>query len=90
MDGKIHAGKIGVARLTISSHSPILPVAIKNTFMLWPKGKKLPKVKKIIRINIGKPLRFSHYQNKRVSKKNLRKITNLIMEKINKLYSELN
>ena len=87
-DGKMQLGKTGVARLAIYSNKPVVPVAIKNTYELWPKHNKLPKIKKIIRINIGKPLLHS-INKKRVSKKFLRIMTNTIMEKIDQLYLDI-
>lgn len=55
--GKIQEGKRGIAKLFLETGVPILPVGIKGTFKLLPPGGKL-KIKKIIKINIGKPLFF--------------------------------
>jgi hypothetical protein len=33
-------------------------VAIKGNFEIMPVGKSFPKFKKIVKINIGKPLEF--------------------------------
>ena len=88
-DGRINKGKTGIARLAVLSNAPVLPVAIKNTYILWPRHRRLPKIRRIIRINIGKPMSFGPYNNKNISKKLLRTITNSIMEKITCLYSDL-
>lgn len=55
--GKIQEAKRGVAKLFLETGVPILPVGIKGTFELLPPGGKL-KIKKIVKINIGKPLFF--------------------------------
>lgn len=87
-NGKIQKGKTGVAWLTIYSKKTVLPVAIKNTFELWSKNQKLPKLKRIIKINIGKPLNFS-IKNRKISKKVFRDTTNMIMKQIADLYIDL-
>ena len=86
LDGRLQSGKTGVARLAIFSKKPLLPVAIKNTYILWPIDRRLPKIKRIIRITIGKPMSFDHHSGKKISKKLLRSITDSIMERIADLY----
>ena len=85
---QIQSGKTGVARLAIFSKKPLLPVAIKNTYILWPVDRRLPKIKRIIRISIGKPMSVAHYNGRRISKKLLRSITDSIMERITELYKD--
>jgi 1-acyl-sn-glycerol-3-phosphate acyltransferase len=57
-DGQMREFKPGVAKLHLESGVPVLPVAIKGTYELMPPGQKL-KVKKIVSVNIGKPLDFA-------------------------------
>jgi len=57
-DGKIHEGKPGIAKIYLETGVPILPVAIKGNFEIMPVGKSFPKFKKIVKINVGKPLEF--------------------------------
>jgi len=56
--GGIQKGYPGVAKLFFQTGVPILPVGIHGTFELMPTGKVFPKIKRIIKINIGKPLYF--------------------------------
>lgn len=86
LDGRLQSGKTGVARLAIFSKKPLLPVAIKNTYILWPIDRRLPKIKRIIRITIGKPMSLANHSGKKISKKLLRSITDSIMERIADLY----
>ena len=88
-DGKIQKGKTGVARMALSSNAQIVPVAIKGTFNLWPRHKKFPKLKRTIKVNIGKPIDLHIYKKKKISKKMLRSITNSIMERIEDLYAKI-
>lgn len=57
-DGRIQEGKIGIAKIYLATGKPILPVAIKGNFEIMPTGSTFPKFKKIIKINVGKPLEF--------------------------------
>lgn len=65
--GQIGKGKWGVAKIFLKSDAPILPVGIKRTFELLPPGGKL-KIKKIVGINVGKPL---YFEKEREAAKNL-------------------
>lgn len=56
--GEIQEAKCGVAKLYLKTGVPILPVGIKGTAELMPIGRVFPKIKKVIEINIGKPLYF--------------------------------
>lgn len=84
-DGKLHQGKTGAVRLALFAKCPILPIGIKNTYELWPPHKKLPKFKKIVVVNIGKPIILDKFYNKKISKKLLDNITEDMMKTISKL-----
>jgi 1-acyl-sn-glycerol-3-phosphate acyltransferase len=92
VDGKIQEGKFGVAKIFLKTSVPILPTGIKGSFELFPPKGKM-KIKKIIKVNIGKPLFFERELKeaenlKENSKKYyalLQKITDKIMEEINNL-----
>ena len=56
--GKIQEGKFGVAKIFLKTDVPILPVGIVGAFELMPPGKGFPKIKRIIKIHIGRPLFF--------------------------------
>ncbi len=52
----------GAVRFALHHKVPIIPVGIVGTFKVWPKNLKFPKIKKIVEINIGKPMIFfEHY-----------------------------
>ena len=59
-DGRLYRGKTGVARLTLESGAPVIPVAMLNADELQPPGKILPKFKRV-RIRFGPPMDFSRY-----------------------------
>lgn len=96
-NGKIGEGKPGIAKIYLETKVPILPVAIKGNFEVMPVGKTFPKFKKIVKINVGKPLEFPQEfeiaQNLNCNfqeyKEICQKITNKVMEEIKKLFNEL-
>lgn len=59
-DGKLYRGKTGVARLALQSQAPVIPVAMMNTGVLQPIGKKLPRIGRV-HIRLGEPIDFSRY-----------------------------
>ena len=84
LTGRLQKGKTGVARLALISKAPVVPIGLIGTFEILPKGKYIPRFKRAT-MNIGKPMYFPEYYNKRISKKMLRDITNKIMKEIAKL-----
>lgn len=91
--GKLGEGRHGVAKIFLATGTPILPVGIKGTFELLPPGKSFPKIKRIVRISIGKPLPFQEeFENAKILDCNsaeykslLKKITERVMEEIKNL-----
>lgn len=97
LDGKIHEFKTGVAKLHLLTGVPILPVAIKGNSEIMPVGKSFPKFKKIVKINIGKPLDFKEEREK-IKNLDLEseefkeisiKITQKLREEILRLFEEI-
>ena len=84
LTGKLQKGKTGVARLALAAKVPVVPVGLVGTFEILPKGKYIPKLKRAI-MDIGRPLYFDEYCNKKITKRLLREITNKIMKEIAKL-----
>jgi len=91
--GEIQKGRFGVAKIYLRTGVPILPVGIKGVFELMPCGKGIPKIKKIVEINVGKPL---YFKEEFEMAKNLKcdseeyknicqKITDRVMEEITRL-----
>ena len=87
LNGKLQKGKTGVARLALWARVPVVPVGIIGAYEILPKSKKIPKLKKAT-LNFGKPLYFSKYYNKKITKKMLRQITDDIMKEIARLSNQ--
>jgi len=84
LTGKLQIGKTGIARLVLATGVPVIPVGLIGTFEILPKGNYFPKFKRAV-MNIGKPMYFKKYSNKKITKKLLRTITTNIMKEIGKL-----
>ena len=77
-DGRLYRGKTGVARLALESGAPVIPVAMVDTNVAQPIGKKIPKVMRIGTV-IGEPLDFSRYAGMEDDRFILRSVTDEIM-----------
>ena len=80
--GKLQKGKTGVVRIALSAKVPIVPVGINGTFGLMPDNKSMPKIRKVVIVNIGKPIYLNKYHNKSMTKKLLRELTDNVMMEI--------
>lgn len=83
--GEMLTAFTGVAKFAAHSEVPVIPVGIKNGFEIWPRHKKLPKLRKQIEIKIGEPMHFGHYNHKIHGEEIYRDVTNQIMRKISGL-----
>ena len=84
LTGKLQKAKTGVARLALEARVPVVPLGLIGTFEILPKGKYMPRFKRAI-INIGRPMGFDKYSNKKINKRTLREVTNIVMKEIAKL-----
>ncbi|MEA3190271.1 MAG: 1-acyl-sn-glycerol-3-phosphate acyltransferase [Thermoplasmata archaeon] len=84
LDGKLHKGHTGVARLALATKSPVVPVAMVGTFESWPKGGKLRLFKPTGAL-VGPPLDFSRHWGKQDDKAVCREVTDEVMRAIQKL-----
>jgi 1-acyl-sn-glycerol-3-phosphate acyltransferase len=57
-DGRLYRGKTGIARMTLETGAPVIPVAMVYSSRKLPFGKKMPRVQ----VRFGKPLDFSRYE----------------------------
>ena len=82
--GKIQRAFTGVAKLSLLSGSPIIPVGIIGTYEIMSPHENFPHLHKS-KINIGEPMHFHQFKNKKDDPRILRKITNQVMLKIAEL-----
>ncbi len=77
-DGRLYRGKTGIARMALEAGVPVIPVAMINTDVIQPTGKKIPKLGRV-GIRLGRPLDFSRYAGMEDDRFVLRSITDEIM-----------
>jgi len=95
-NGEVQGGRLGTAKIFLETGAPIIPAGIKGTFELLPPKGKL-KIKKVVEINVGKPLYFkeefkragSLNGNSREHDNLCQKIIDEVMGEINKLVTDL-
>ena len=87
LTGKLQRAKTGIARIALLSKTPVLPIGLTGTFEILPKGKYIPRMKRVV-MGIGKPVHFDKYYGKPMTKMLLREITTKIMKEIAKLSNQ--
>lgn len=95
-EGKMREFKLGVGILHLQSGVPILPVAFKGSYELMPPGGKL-KIKKIVKIAIGKPMDFIDIKNRAKKTNNSSKeyralcvdVAKGVQNRVQKLYTQI-
>jgi 1-acyl-sn-glycerol-3-phosphate acyltransferase len=80
-DGRLYRGKIGVARMSLDTGAPVIPVAMIYSSRALPFGKKITRV----RVRFGRPLDFSRYEGMSGDRFVERSITDEIMYEIMEL-----
>ena len=83
-DGRLYRGKTGVARLSLETGVPVIPVAVVGTNVVAPPGKTFGSVTRPV-VRFGKPLDFSRYAGLENDRFILRAITDEIMYEIMRL-----
>jgi 1-acyl-sn-glycerol-3-phosphate acyltransferase len=86
-DGKLKKAKIGVAKIALTAKVPVIPVGVKGSYNIMPKGAKFPRFKRAD-VVIGKPISLDKYYGKEKDYKTLEKVTTIIMKEIAKLIGQ--
>ncbi|MFD4670271.1 lysophospholipid acyltransferase family protein [Lentzea sp. NPDC058450] len=81
LDGMLHRGRTGVARMALESGAPVIPVGIIGTDKVQPVGSRFPKIVPVT-IRFGEPLDFSRYDGMQESLPVLRSVTDEIIYRI--------
>ncbi|GAA4670317.1 lysophospholipid acyltransferase family protein [Frondihabitans cladoniiphilus] len=80
-DGALHRGRTGVARLVFASGVTVVPIAIRGTENILPKGAKFPRFAKVS-LTVGRPLHFDELPDSEIDAPALRAVTDRIMQEI--------
>ncbi|MBL7056385.1 1-acyl-sn-glycerol-3-phosphate acyltransferase [Candidatus Woesearchaeota archaeon] len=87
-DGKLHKGKTGAIRLASKANVPIIPLGISGTDVLMPRKKLVPKFKKSVIFNFGKPITVSKKLTKNQRHESIKRVMLKISERCNRKYEE--
>lgn len=83
-DGRLYRGRTGVARLTLLTGAPVVPVALAGTERVQPVGSRIPRPHPVT-VRFGTPLEFSRYAGQEQRVPVLRAITDEIVDAIRRL-----
>jgi 1-acyl-sn-glycerol-3-phosphate acyltransferase len=90
IDGKVHRGRTGVARLALESGVPVVPVGISGTDRIQPVGSRWFRPFRPVRVSFGEPMTFDaaalvDIETGRTSTERLRGFTDELMAEISRL-----
>lgn len=83
-DGRLYKGHTGVARLALTTKSPIIPAAMINTDAVLPKGDLIPSLESAA-VRFGEPLYFDEFYGQQNDKKVARQVTDQVMHTLEEL-----
>lgn len=84
LDGRLHKGHTGVARLALKAGVPVVPVGMTGTYEALPKGKVVPNFPKV-EVLFGEPLTLEELHGRHDDYSVTRKVTDEIMHAIQDL-----
>ena len=84
-DGYLHRGHTGVARLSLRTQTPVVPVGMIGTDDVQPVDKRMPRLFRRVTVRFGEPLdpaRYGDYESEHLA---LRELTDEVMYEIGQL-----
>lgn len=84
-DGFLHRGHTGVARLSLRTGTPIVPVGLIGTDEVQPVDRRMPRLFRRVTVRFGEaldPARFGDYEQEHLA---LRELTDEVMYEIGEL-----
>jgi 1-acyl-sn-glycerol-3-phosphate acyltransferase len=82
-------GKTGIARVTLRSGLPVLPLAVWGTHNMLQRGKRGLNYGRAIWVRAGRPLDFSEYADRAEDSAVLRKVTDEVMDELTHLVQDM-
>jgi 1-acyl-sn-glycerol-3-phosphate acyltransferase len=82
-------GKAGIARLTLASHVPVVPLAVWGSAPVWQRGSRDLRFGRPIWVKAGPPLDFSDHEPGRDDPAVLRRVTDQVMAELSLLVEDL-
>ena len=82
-------GKGGIARLTLATGVPVIPLAVWGSAPVWRKGGRSLRFGRPIWVKAGPPLDFTEYEDRADDTEALRKVTDEVMAQLSLLVDDL-
>jgi 1-acyl-sn-glycerol-3-phosphate acyltransferase len=82
-------GKSGIARLTLASRVPVVPLAVWGSAPVWQRGSRDLRFGRPIWVKAGPPLDFSEHEAGRDDPAVLRRVTDQVMAELSVLVEDL-
>jgi 1-acyl-sn-glycerol-3-phosphate acyltransferase len=87
IDGRIGQLQAGTARIALKANVPLIPIVVRGTEKVLPRGKKVIKLARI-RAWAGKPLKKNMTSDKEITKKDIEELQRQLEEKMRLLYGK--
>lgn len=84
LDGRLHRGRTGVARLAIAAGVPVVPAALIGTDAVQPKGRAIPRIRRV-GVVFGAAVDLSAFADAGGDRHVLRAATDAIMYEVMRL-----
>ena len=83
-------GKTGIARLTLATKVPVIPLAVWGSGPVWQRGgRRNMKYGRPIWVKAGPPLDFSEYEDRADDPATVRKVTDEVMAQLSFLVNDM-
>lgn len=82
-------GKTGIARLTLATGVPVIPLAVWGSAPVWRRGSKSVRFGRPIWVKAGPPLDFSEDEDRAEDAGTLRAVTDEVMAQLSVLVDDL-
>jgi 1-acyl-sn-glycerol-3-phosphate acyltransferase len=83
-DGTLGSAKRGVGALCLAAGVPVIPAFIRGSYEVWPRFRKLPRLRGDIEVRFGPPIQWSDGEFDASGDAN-RALADLILKKIEEL-----
>jgi 1-acyl-sn-glycerol-3-phosphate acyltransferase len=83
-------GKTGIARLTLATEVPVLPIAVWGSQYVWQReGARSMKFGRPIWLRAAAPMDFSQFEAEKDDPATMRKVTDMVMDELSRLVNDL-